>query len=191
MIMQFSLQCSKKINFCEKFLENNKTRRVFKYVPQLIGILKSLVSLLSCLYKTVEKWHWANSNKWRRNKENFIEVVGYLVGWWSFYVFTRHLLSKLHNPHWIARFCANLCIFTVNEMKQKKPIKWWLKCRAKKRTSSLEKFGRFRKSSVACFSQKNSCMQKFPAVIFTWCNYLTGKPKKCIKNIEEISPTLP
>ena len=51
MIMQFSLQCRKKTTCCEQSLENDKKRCVFKYLPQLIDILTSLMSLLPSSYK--------------------------------------------------------------------------------------------------------------------------------------------
>ena len=54
MIMQFSLQCRKKTTCCEQSLENEKKRCVFKYLPQLIDILTSLMSLLHSSYKTVD-----------------------------------------------------------------------------------------------------------------------------------------
>ena len=53
-IMQFSLQCPKKTIFCEQSLENDKKRGVFNYLPQLIDILRSLMSLLPSSYKTVD-----------------------------------------------------------------------------------------------------------------------------------------
>ena len=55
MIMQFSLQCPKKTTCSEQSLEDDKKRCVFKYLPQLIDILTSAMSLLPSSYKTVEK----------------------------------------------------------------------------------------------------------------------------------------
>ena len=51
MIMQFSLQCRKKTTCSEQSFENNKTRCFFKYLPQLIDILTSLMSLLPFLLR--------------------------------------------------------------------------------------------------------------------------------------------
>ena len=49
------LASPKKTTCCEQSLENDKKWCVFKYLPQLILILTSLMSLLPSSYKTVEK----------------------------------------------------------------------------------------------------------------------------------------
>ena len=68
MIMQFSLQCRKKTTCCEQSLENDKKLCVFKYLPQLIDILTSLIEMwnqhdaagerVAWTTNSVEGWHY-------------------------------------------------------------------------------------------------------------------------------------